>query len=127
MEKSNINYYCAYWSGLGAIWKGNEVESNDGCGDGMWNRDQGITKGTGWWAGSGKGGGGGKGGKDEKGGGGGYKIPIPSIGKGGGGKGGGNGKIKNFSMGGKETNDGKGDSGRTVKKYFYSSRNGVDS
>jgi len=84
---------------------GNEGESNDRCGDGIeghcgqwyvnviWNRDQGITKGTGWWASGGKGGGGGKGGKGEKGGGGGYKIPIPGIGKGGGAKGGGDGKL----------------------------------
>jgi hypothetical protein len=82
---------------VGAIWKGNEGESNDGCGDRIeghcgegyvdvtWNKDHNI-KGTGWRASGGKGGGGGKGGKGGKGGGGGYKIPIPGVGKGGGGK-----------------------------------------
>lgn len=96
IEKSNTNHYCAYWSGLGAIWNGNEGENNDGCGDGIeghcekgyvdvtWQKDH--TWGRGWWASGGKGGGGGKGGKGGKGGGGGYKIPIPGGGKGGGGK-----------------------------------------
>lgn len=96
IEKSNTNYCCAYWSCLGAILKGNEEKSNDGCGDGIeihcgkgyvdgtiWNKDISITKGTGWQTTGRKGGGSGK---DGKGGGGGYRIPIPGVGKGGGGK-----------------------------------------
>ncbi|AES99736.2 eggshell protein 1 isoform X2 [Medicago truncatula] len=80
----------------GAILKGNEGKSNDGCGDGIeihcrkgyvdgtiWDKDISITKGTGWQTTGRKGGGSGKGGK---GGGGGYRIPIPGVGKGGGGK-----------------------------------------
>jgi len=100
-QKSNTNQCCAYWSGLGAFWNGNEEENNDdGCGDGieshcgkgyfdvLWQKDH--SWGRGWWANSGKGGGGRKGGKGS---GGGYKIPISGGGKGGGGKVGGDEKL----------------------------------
>ncbi|RHN57247.1 hypothetical protein MtrunA17_Chr5g0438331 [Medicago truncatula] len=91
-------FFCLYLSSgkTGAILKGNEGKSNDGCGDGIeihcrkgyvdgtiWDKDISITKGTGWQTTGRKGGGSGKGGK---GGGGGYRIPIPGVGKGGGGK-----------------------------------------